>query len=441
MMLRQERQRENQMLVDQASKLPNSRSLQQYIVEVAPKNRKLLRTLAVINVPNLHELSQEYGYLWGESFPKRLGDTLASITAEPWLAPYSPDIYCLSEDSYAILLHNATMQHIRNNNIAARIYSSLSETKLCPQGVLRPWFAIGVFSVLPFHTQEPARFSHAVSFVKRTTQGPIQYFASSVVRQVKHENFLRKEIDRYIRTKTAPLWLQPKICLNTGKCIGAEALLRVHPTIRQRHFPPPQIFSIATRYRLLDALEWSIVETAVAYLNHLPKQFSHLTISVNLSPTTLSKPEFGQKVCTLLHKKGISGNRLVLEVIETSRLSVNEPAVVENILTMSNYGIRLSLDDFGTGYSSLYLLSQLPFYELKIDYSMISCMEDTRVRDAIILSIESAQQYNAVVTAEGIENASQCKELTEMGIEFGQGYLFAKAIPLEEFIAYAQDKI
>lgn len=439
LLLRNERERENQMFIEPNSGLPNHRALQQYMEDVAPQSRKELRTLLIIDVPNARDLLQEHGHAWVDSFTSRLGSALTEIAAESWLTPYQPGLYCLSERSCAILLHGVTLQHVARRNLATRVYNALSENKFCQQGALSPWFTLSVFAVLPFHLKESTRFLRALAFVERTTEGAVQYFAASIVHQVQRENIVRQEIDRCIRTENAPLWLQPKICLATGRCIGAEALLRMQTGSSRRSFPPPQIFSIAARHHLLEKLEWAIIQTVVFYLESLPSRFSDLAISVNLSPTTLGKPGFGQQVCDLLKSRGIPGSRLLVEIIETSRLSVTEPVVAKNTTAMSGYGIRLSLDDFGTGYSSIYLLSQLSFYELKIDYSMVSSMEDPRVRAAILLSVESARQYNAVVTAEGIESPAQQKQLMEMGIQFGQGYLFEKAIPLEDFISYAEE--
>lgn len=150
---------------------------------------------------------------------------------------------------------------------------------------------------------------------------------------------------------------------------------------------------------------------------------------------------FGERVCALLAGKGIPSRRLVLEIIETDRLPQGDAVLKENMALITKAGIGLSLDDFGTGYSSISVLSTFPFQELKLDYSMISAMDDPRVRAAVLLSVEGAKRYDAKVVAEGIESGEQLRQLREIGIEFGQGYLFGKAMPLQDVIRYAKESV
>lgn len=169
----------------------------------------------------------------------------------------------------------------------------------------------------------------------------------------------------------------------------------------------------------------------------MPEELSQTPLSLNLSPSTLSQPGFGERICALLTEKKIDGRRLVVEVIETSRLPLDKTSVRDNFNILAASGVKLSLDDFGTGYASIALLSSLPFDELKLDYSMISNMKDPRVRSAITLSIEGGKRYNATVVAEGVENIEQQRQLLNLGVENAQGFLFAKAMEFENFIQYA----
>ena len=98
----------------------------------------------------------------------------------------------------------------------------------------------------------------------------------------------------------------------------------------------------------------------------------------------------------------------------------------------------MSLDDFGTGYASISLLSQYSFYELKLDYSMISNINNPRMREAILLSVDGARRYHAFVVAEGVETEEQRDMLIDMGIRYGQGFLFGKAMPFDDFLIFAE---
>ena len=258
------------------------------------------------------------------------------------------------------------------------------------------------------------------------------------MRQLQRETRIRNYVEEWILANRAPLWLQPKVLLQNGRCLGAESLLRAWEDDSQsRYISPPEIFSIAAAHRLLGALEWVTVETIVSYLEQMPPELEQMLLSINLSPTTLSQPGFGARLCNLLKKKNVQGHRLVVEIIETSRLPVNNEIVQDNIYNLSKHGVQLSLDDFGTGYASISLLARLPFDELKLDYSMISNMDDPRTCSAIALSIEGAKRYNAKVVAEGVESEAQQQQLLDLGVTIGQGFLFGKAMDLPSFIDYS----
>lgn len=115
-------------------------------------------------------------------------------------------------------------------------------------------------------------------------------------------------------------------------------------------------------------------------------------------------------------------------------------SVQQNFDTLIAAGVRLALDDFGTGYAALTLLARFPFEEVKIDQWMTSRLDQARFRDAVVLAFESAERYGAKLVTEGIETEEQCRILMQMGIRFGQGYLYSPAVPLDRLLprrAYA----
>ena len=126
---------------------------------------------------------------------------------------------------------------------------------------------------------------------------------------------------------------------------------------------------------------------------------------------------------------------LKLEVVEWSEV-INHPDVKRNLDQLTEQGIALSIDDFGAGYSNLMLLTQFPFAEVKIDHSLISSIANPRSLSVVKVIIEMAQRCRAVVVAEGIETPQIEARLRALGAEVGQGYLYARAIPIEEFLVF-----
>jgi len=99
--------------------------------------------------------------------------------------------------------------------------------------------------------------------------------------------------------------------------------------------------------------------------------------------------------------------------------------------------VRIALDDFGTGFASLTHLRTYPVDVIKIDRSFVQHLLTSLQDHAILQSILFlAQKLRLDVIAEGIEDASQCELLKALGCKFGQGFLFSRAVPASEAVAW-----
>jgi EAL domain-containing protein (putative c-di-GMP-specific phosphodiesterase class I) len=127
---------------------------------------------------------------------------------------------------------------------------------------------------------------------------------------------------------------------------------------------------------------------------------------------------------------------LILEVTETAMIA-DHTAAIENLRKLSEAGIILSIDDFGTGYSSYSYLQQFPVNELKIDKSFIqSLLTDASSEKLVSSMIALAKDFGVSVLAEGIETVEVLNRLVELGCGYGQGYLIARPLPVDEMITW-----
>jgi EAL domain-containing protein (putative c-di-GMP-specific phosphodiesterase class I) len=111
--------------------------------------------------------------------------------------------------------------------------------------------------------------------------------------------------------------------------------------------------------------------------------------------------------------------------------------------TLRDMGVEISIDDFGTGYSALSYLQKYSFTKLKIDRSFIIDLATCKAEQSLVTAIVAmAKALNLQIVAEGIEDAEQLHFLSQLGCEYGQGYLFSKPVPAIEFekLLYAQLK-
>lgn len=168
--------------------------------------------------------------------------------------------------------------------------------------------------------------------------------------------------------------------------------------------------------------------------------FSDILISVNYSARQLDKPDVLDRLKQQCRLAGVEPSRLCLEVTETAMMQSFQQ--VANILQRHRTsGGTVAIDDFGTGLSSLEYLLQLPADHLKIDMTFVARLdEDERSRFLASMIIELGRRLNISVVAEGVETHSQANWLREHGCHIGQGWLYGKAMPLDELLQWLNNR-
>ena len=441
MFFRREMVRVKQLYVDPLCLLPNRRALLRDLAKPEKETGSVWRkkhvTLFLVRVENLRSLTQERGYMWADSFLHDGGRHLKKLQHSKewkkiWLQAYS-----LAEGTFVVLLHSGKADEEYSLLMGTRLYNALGMEDFAGQAGLCPRVTVGCVSVKPLHRRHAERFLRALNLHEQQYGAPVYCMEAGFMQTIFEERQIRIRLEQWITQGKAEVHFQPKVRLTNNACVGAESLMRMRSSKGRGLFiNPHRVLSVAVKYHLLEELEWAVIRRVVACLSEMPLALQHLQVSINITPASLSKVKFGERLCALLECTGIGAHRVILEIIETSQLPDSD-VVTENIQVLHRYGVCLSLDDYGTGYASISLLSRYPFTELKIDYSMTSNMGDARVLSAIQLSAETAKRYGAELVAEGIETEEQKRALRDLGIGQGQGFLFAKAVPFADFVGFA----
>jgi PAS domain S-box-containing protein len=216
--------------------------------------------------------------------------------------------------------------------------------------------------------------------------------------------------------------------LRTGRLVGFEVLARWnHP--QHGLILPENFIRVAEENGLLPQLMKQILHKAFASGSLLPDP---LTLAVNVSPAQLHDPGLPKQIHAAALAAGFPLKRLTVEITESALVGDLEAAqaVAGELKTM---GCSLALDDFGTGYSSLAHLQALPFDVLKIDRSFISSMTKKRDSRKIVAAIVGLGHSLGLRTlAEGIETEEQSDMLLWLGCEYGQGWLYGKAVTADQ---------
>lgn len=243
---------------------------------------------------------------------------------------------------------------------------------------------------------------------------------------------LMAELSQAIDNDDLLIYCQPKICSKTMAVCGMEVLVRwQHETLGM--LMPDQFIPLAERTGLIGPLTtWVLSATCETLLAWHAKGLT-MQASVNIAPQTLLDPDFPESLTGLLAASPLPREILMLEITETSVMKDPDHAL-QILFRLRELGTKLSIDDFGTGYSSLSYLREMPVSEVKIDKSFVLEMLE-REKDAVIVkaTIDLAHNLGLKVVAEGVETKDIARQLSALGCDMLQGFVFTKPVPVADF--------
>jgi diguanylate cyclase (GGDEF)-like protein len=231
------------------------------------------------------------------------------------------------------------------------------------------------------------------------------------------------------------LFYQPKIELPTGRVAGAEVLLRwQHPTRGLLY--PADFIPFAEQTGFIRRLTRWTLDHAIAQGATWRNAGKALGLAVNISADDIGDVRLDSRIASLLTRHQLPPQLLTVELTESG--FIEDPTRALRMLdAIAALGVSLSIDDFGTGYSSLSHLVRMPVHEVKIDRSFVQGLEsDAEFAPVVRSAIDMGHGLGLKVVAEGIETAAAAARLREFGCDVGQGYWYAKPMPLEAFEAW-----
>ena len=228
---------------------------------------------------------------------------------------------------------------------------------------------------------------------------------------------------------------QPQVDLDSRRVVGAEALLRWNSE-RNGNIPPDRFIPIAEESGLIQPLgRWVLHKALSIWAQWWRDGIVDGRVAVNVSALQLQDDSFAAQLAIELRTSGLPPHLLEIEVTETALQRV--PHVEEKLTRIKELGVCIALDDFGTGYSSLSMLKMLPLKRLKIDRAFVRDVVSNSSDQAIVRAIVAmACAMSMELIAEGVERRDQRDWLLDIGVPEAQGWLFAKAMPAEEFLTW-----
>jgi len=257
-----------------------------------------------------------------------------------------------------------------------------------------------------------------------------EVFDTAVLKSIKADRVSESDLQEAITRKEFSVFYQPIISLSSRHIAGFEALLRwEHPVLGILY--PGEFIPVAEKTGLIIPLGRWVIHEACRQLKAWednPQVPADLWVSVNLSSAQFKHASLVEDIRRIFSEVGNDANGLVIEL--TEGLVIEDPEAANRVLMqLRAMGVRIALDDFGTGYSSLAHLCRFPLDYLKIDQSFVRNIETSKDEMEVIRTINSlAFQFGLRVIAEGIENPGQRDIVSSLKCDYGQGFLFSKAV-------------
>lgn len=225
------------------------------------------------------------------------------------------------------------------------------------------------------------------------------------------------------------LHFQPIINIQSQKVAYFEALVRLQ--LDNELIFPGQFISALERAEDINILDHQVVSKAIYLLSQYPEL---KRVAINLSAQAFSDERLVPLIEDKLESYGVSPQRIIFELTESASLN-NLSATRRMVARLTELGCEFSIDDFGTGFSTFSYLKELPAHSVKIDGTFVKDMVTDSIDSALVKAIhEVAKALKKKSVAEFVESKEILERLSEIGVEYAQGYYISKPLPIEEIV-------
>lgn len=422
---------------DPLTDLPNRKmlneSLQAELLRIDRRNSSLVLIISDLN--HFKEINDTLGHHIGDLVLQQAAERLYQTVRK------SDTVARLGGDEFSIMLTDSNIEQ------AERVASHIIETFNHPFSVeghkLNIGISIGIVES-PLHGDDVnilmQRADVAMYNAKRNNLGYSIYTPDQDQHNVSRLQ-LMSELNDAIKHQRLELYYQSKIDIQSGKIIGAEALLRWDHPVRG-FIQPDEFIPLAEQTGLIKPLSYWVISQALKQCAIWHKRGLDLSVAINISVQCLYDEKLLKSLRKEIQANRIPANKCILELTESDIMT--DPIRAKHILAeLKSTGASISIDDFGTGYSSLAYLKQLPVSEIKIDRSFVMEMvDDDNDRVIVQTIIDLAHNLGLSVVAEGVTSEQTLELLRQQGCNTGQGFYIAKPQPADLFLAYlSQEKV
>lgn len=442
-------QRESEAMIEQLAyfdrltDLPNRVLMLQNLGKVVDHSSAIddYAALLILDIDGFKFINDVQGYEAGDTILKNIADQLVECSPEPG------SVSRIAGDQFAVIASGLGAEEkpamVRVRELAESILNRLEQPhQIAPDS---PGLRVsGGMGICLFEPGQPSRdvvlnrAEIALQNAKHSGRNAFLFFSPQMQAAAEARSALEAGLRDAIAHQELSLDLQSQY-RSDGSLIGAEALLRWQRADGQR-VSPGEFIPLAEQTGLIVPIGHWVLERACRLLKHWEanEATSDLILAINISARQFHQPDFVARIDHHLKESGARPALLKLELTESVVLD-DIATTLERMREIRKLGVTLSLDDFGTGYSSLSYLQHLPFDQLKIDQSFVAGMTEKSSNKAIVKAILAmGHALELDIIAEGVETREQFAILQREGCLGFQGYLFARPMPIDQWLPGGQ---
>ena len=420
--------------VDPITLLPNRNQLAEDLDDLA-RDRPGVSHYAVAvelgSAPELDTMTRVMGTLQADTLARDGAHELKQKLAR------GQRIYCIGPCQYLFLspARNGTRaaDHARRLNRQLARVSGWTSLDI----LVRPAIGITCFDPTETAADEVIRLALSACQHARHHEVSVATYTASLDSAQQRSFRLMTDLHQALASDPRQLRLvfQPRIALDSGRCIGAEALLRwAHPTLGD--IPPAEFIPLVDGTRLARPLTRWVLDSAARQAADWFQEGLDIRVSANVMACNFEEPNFARDVLDRLEQCQLPPTAFELELTESALVS-RRRQVRKQLRTLANHGVHLAIDDFGTGYSNLAYLVNVPADVLKIDRVFTSTARSKRRESQETLLkavIELAHTMGFRTVAEGFTPSSMQGLLTRLGCDEGQSFAISRPLTPGAFV-------
>ncbi len=422
---------------DPLTNIYNRRRFSEEMEQVIATSHRYGHTSALLyfDLDNFKDVNDLSGHHAGDELLTKVSDELKKVARESdILARLGGDEFAviLKETNKADALISAQRFCKALNSIQIHVGHNKHQVSASIGAALYPQHGMDLKTLL-------ANADTAMYRAKQQGRNRVCFYSESDdnVEELEQRIFWSQKAKDMITHRQVLMYYQPIWNISQRRISHYEALLRIQDG--ERLLAPFELIQMAERTNMIFELDQLILDQVLQDLARLEEKGISPHFNINVSGLSFQNPKLVTNICDLVMSRQVNPHQITCEITETA--AVADVGVTSQVMSqLKELGVKIALDDFGVGFSSIYYLKHFPIDFIKIDGSFIKNIHTDKDGQTLVKAIvEVAKAFGQQTVAEFVETKAALDIITELGVDYAQGYYFQRPMPLEEAFKHQLD--